>query len=59
VEALAAAFWGFVGGVALLVGALMDIYADVSKRAIAVVMALGAGVLVSSATSLSRELRRT
>ena len=47
-EALAAAFWGFVGGGALLVGAIIGIYARVSKRAIAVVMALGAGVLVSS-----------
>ena len=37
-----------MGGGALLIGALIGIYAHVSKRAIAVVMALGAGVLVSS-----------
>lgn len=40
-EALVAAFWGFVGGGALLVGALIAIYVGVSKRMIAVVMALG------------------
>ncbi len=46
--ALAAGFWGFVGGVALLIGALVGIYAGSSTRTIATVMALGAGVLVSS-----------
>src|ERR671918_1466359 len=46
--ALAAGFWGFVGGAALLVGALVGIYAGASRRTIATVMALGAGVLISS-----------
>ena len=46
--ALAAGFWGFVGGAALLVGALIGIYAGASRRTIATVMALGAGVLISS-----------
>jgi ZIP family zinc transporter len=48
VGALAAGFWGFVGGAALLVGALIGIYAGASRRTIATVMALGAGVLISS-----------
>jgi zinc transporter, ZIP family len=48
VGALAAGFWGFVGGVSLLVGALVGIYAGASRRTKATVMALGAGVLISS-----------
>jgi zinc transporter, ZIP family len=48
VGALAAGFWGFVGGASLLIGALVGIYAGASKRTIATVMALGAGVLISS-----------
>lgn len=47
-EALTAAFWGFVGGAALLIGALAGLYANVSQKIIALVMALGAGVLVAS-----------
>ncbi len=43
-EALAAAFWGLVDGGALLIGALVGIYAGASKRVVAIVMALGAGV---------------
>ena len=46
--ALAAGFWGFVGGASLLIGALVGIYAGASRRTIATVMALGAGVLISS-----------
>jgi zinc transporter, ZIP family len=48
VGALAAGFWGFVGGASLLMGALVGIYAGASRRTIATVMALGAGVLISS-----------
>jgi zinc transporter, ZIP family len=48
VGALAAGFWGFVGGASLLLGALVGIYAGASRRTIATVMALGAGVLISS-----------
>jgi zinc transporter, ZIP family len=48
VEVLAAGFWGFVGGVSLLVGALLGPYAGSSRRVISVVMAVGAGVLISS-----------
>ena len=46
--ALAAGFWGFVGGASLLLGAFVGIYAGASRRTIATVMALGAGVLISS-----------
>jgi ZIP family zinc transporter len=48
VGALAAGFWGFVGGASLLMGALVGVYASASRRTIAAVMALGAGVLISS-----------
>src|ERR671933_558915 len=47
-EALVAEFWGFVGGVSLLIGALIDLYAGASQRVISIVMAVGAGVLISS-----------
>ena len=46
--ALAAGFWGFVGGAVLLMGALVGIYVGASRRLIATVMAFGAGVLISS-----------
>lgn len=46
--AVSAGFWGFVGGAALLVGAAIGVYAPASKRVIALVMAVGAGVLISS-----------
>lgn len=46
--ALTAGFWGFVGGASLLVGALIGLYAYIPTRVIAVIMALGAGVLISS-----------
>lgn len=58
--ALAAGFWGFVGGASLLVGALIGIYTGASRRTIATVMALGAGVLISSvAFELMDEAYRT
>jgi ZIP family zinc transporter len=47
-DALAAGFWGFVGGASLLIGALIGLYFSVPQRIIAVIMAAGAGVLVSS-----------
>lgn len=46
--ALWAGFWGLVGGVALLIGAAAGYYASASKRVVALVMAVGAGVLISS-----------
>jgi ZIP family zinc transporter len=45
---LAATFWGFVGGLALVVGALLGVYLDVHSRVIALVMAFGGGVLISA-----------
>ncbi len=47
---LQAGFWGFVGGVALLIGAAAGIWLPTSKRVIGVVMAFGSGVLVSALT---------
>jgi ZIP family zinc transporter len=47
-HAIAAAFWGGVGGISLLIGALIGIYAGASKRIVGLVMAIGSGVLVSS-----------
>jgi ZIP family zinc transporter len=45
---LGAAFWGFVGGSALLVGALIGIYVRTSTRVIGLIMAFGSGVLISA-----------
>ncbi|GAB3882363.1 ZIP family metal transporter [Terrabacter terrigena] len=45
---LTATFWGLVGGAALLVGALLGLYAHASNRAIGIVMAFGSGVLISA-----------
>lgn len=47
---LEAAFWGLVGGVALLVGALAGLLVRIPRRAIGLIMAFGAGVLVSALT---------
>ncbi|HEX9995406.1 MAG TPA: hypothetical protein VGB14_20975 [Acidimicrobiales bacterium] len=43
-----AAFWGLVGGFALLVGAVAGIVLPANQRAIGLVMAFGAGVLISA-----------
>lgn len=45
---LQAAFWGGVAGSALLVGALVGLFAPVRPRLIAGIMAFGAGVLISA-----------
>lgn len=45
---LEAAWWGFVGGAALLVGAVAGLWLPTSQRVIALIMAFGAGVLISS-----------
>ena len=45
---LEAAFWGFVGGAALLLGAAVGLVWTVPRRVIGLVMAFGAGVLVSA-----------
>ena len=45
---LEAAFWGLVGGLALVIGAAIALIARPGKRLIAYVMAFGAGVLISA-----------
>lgn len=45
---LEAAFWGFVGGAALLLGAAVGLLWTVPRRVIGLVMAFGGGVLVSA-----------
>ena len=45
---LTAAWWGFVAGAALLVGALMGVFLSVSTRVIGLIMGFGAGVLISA-----------
>lgn len=47
-EALEAAWWGFVAGAALLVGAAAGYLAPVPRRVVAAVMAFGGGVLISA-----------
>ncbi len=44
---LDAAFWGFVGGLALLVGAGLGLLWRTPPRVIGLVMAFGSGVLIS------------
>jgi zinc transporter, ZIP family len=43
-----AAFWGFVGGFALIVGAVLGLVWRTPPRVVGVVMAFGAGVLISA-----------
>jgi ZIP family zinc transporter len=43
-----AAFWGFVGGFALLIGAVLGLIWRTPPRVVGVVMAFGAGVLISA-----------
>jgi zinc transporter, ZIP family len=43
-----AAFWGFVGGGALLVGALLGLFVPVPVRVVGLVMGFGVGVLISA-----------
>lgn len=45
---LEAALWGLVGGLALVVGALVALLRGMSERTVAFVMAFGAGVLISA-----------
>jgi ZIP family zinc transporter len=45
---LEAAWWGFVGGAALLLGAGIGLWLHVSGRVIGYVMAFGSGVLISA-----------
>ena len=55
-----AAWWGFVGGFALILGALVGLYVRVSVRVIGLIMAFGAGVLISAvAFELTQEAYQT
>src|SRR6476469_1868540 len=45
---LQAGFWGLVGGSALLLGAAVGYFVRIPQRAIATIMAFGAGVLISA-----------
>jgi ZIP family zinc transporter len=45
---LEAAFWGFVGGFALLVGAVVGLRYPASQRTIGLIMGFGSGVLISA-----------
>jgi len=45
---LEAAFWGLVGGIALLIGAWLEFAARPRRRIVAYVMAFGSGVLISA-----------
>ena len=45
---LQAGFWGLVGGSALLLGAAVGYFVSIPQRAIATIMAFGAGVLISA-----------
>jgi ZIP family zinc transporter len=57
---LEAAFWGFVGGFALIVGAVVGLKVRVSQRVLGLIMAFGAGVLISAlAFELTVEALRT
>lgn len=57
---LAAGLWGLVGGASLLLGAVIGLWLDVSQRVIGLVMAFGAGVLISAvAFELTSESYRT
>ena len=56
---LEAAFWGFVGGAALLLGAVAGIYLRFSLRFLGLVMGFGAGVLISAAAFELRARRTT
>lgn len=45
---LEAALWGFVGGAALLMGALVGLLLPTSQRVIGLIMGFGSGVLISA-----------
>jgi ZIP family zinc transporter len=47
---LEAFFWGFVGGAALLLGAIVGLRFTVPGRVLGAIMAFGAGVLISAAS---------
>ena len=53
---LEAGFWGFAGGASLILGAGIGVYVRFSQHVIALIMAFGAGILISAlAFELSQE----
>ena len=57
---LEAAWWGFVGGASLLLGAVLALVLTMGHRVIGLVMAFGAGVLISAAAfELTEEAYRS
>lgn len=46
---LQAGFWGFLGGLALLIGSAVGYYIKLSEKIIASIMGFGAGVLIAAA----------
>jgi len=44
-----AGLWGFIGGLALLIGAFIGYYIKIRKKVIGCIMAFGAGVLIAAA----------
>ncbi|MDD3985837.1 MAG: ZIP family zinc transporter [Methanobacterium sp.] len=44
-----AGVWGFIGGLALLIGAFIGYYINIRKKVIGCIMAFGAGVLIAAA----------
>lgn len=56
---LTAAFWGLVGGISLVLGAIAGLTLPVSRRAVGLIMGFGAGVLISAvAFELTEEAYR-
>ena len=49
-EVLEGAFWGFVGGAALILGAVIALVHDISRVMVGRILAFGAGVLISALT---------
>ena len=49
-EVLEGALWGFVGGAALILGAVIALVHEMSRAAVGRIMAFGAGVLISALT---------
>src|SRR6476469_4501755 len=45
---LEAAFWGMVGGIALILGAVIALNVQMQERTVGLIMAFGAGVLISA-----------
>jgi ZIP family zinc transporter len=57
---LEAALWGFLGGFALILGAVVALVFEVPSRVVGAIMAFGAGVLISAASfDLTGEAFRT